>query len=427
MKKFYLVLIIIVLMASPIFSAEKMRLAVIDFVPNNVTKYLARAVSENINTELAKKSQYFDVIERSRIKSIVAEQGLQMTGITDSKSAVKMGKLLSAKKILVGTVSKVGNVFTMTVRVIDVETGRVKFAESERCTKVDDVDDASRYLAFKLINRITGENFKLPKRDYSREEGRNKFAIGFSFQVSMPASNGSHPTLSLPGGSNPADFNPELVLYTADQMAAIGMALSFIMSYELKSFFTLRLDTTYILTSAGQSDGTMTPTSSSYGDISISSNNFYYVYNSLKIDVFGQFNLKLEGFMPYVALGVGYQFFLSEKETRFGDFSVYDSSVSDGNNYQISIQGNIMNLTPEIGCSIYFSKYVEMFFAIGAVIPVLYDVYDNIKIKESIPRSSALTGNLPTIDSKLKGFNGSVKGVLPIEIYAKVGFLFRLF
>jgi len=414
MKKI-LIVSIVFFFALPLVSAEKMPIAVVDFSSNNVSKYLARAVSENINTEFAKKTEYFKVIERSKIKSVVAEQGLQMTGITDSRSAVKMGKLLSAKKILVGTVSKVGKVFTMTVRVIDVETGEVNFAESERCTKEDDVDDASRYLALKLINRITGENFKLPKRDYSREEGRNKFAIGISYQASINISKGYYPSLLFPANEG----DPFKVgLLPTDKIKNLGQSISLIISYEFVSFFTLRMDFSFII------DG---PEHYEERDKPYASSNLYFVNGFVinkagKIDVFGQINLKFDGFMPFVALGIGYQFYLKE-----GGGTGSSQSIQAGNSdsYKIDmINGNIMNLTSEIGCAIYLSKYVEFIFTIGFVIPVIYDVFKKVTLTENDGGTLTLS-SWEDLDSKLN--LSGMKGVLPIQMYLKVGFLFRLF
>jgi len=418
MKKI-MIICIFILCVFPLISAEKkMRLAVIDFVPNNVTKYLARAVSENINTELAKKSQYFDVIERSRIKSIVAEQGLQMTGITDSKSAVKMGKLLSAKKILVGTVSKIGNVFTMTVRVIDVETGRVKFAESERCTKVDDIDDASRYLAFKLINRITGENFKLPKRDYSREEGRNKFAIGFSTNASMNISKGYYPSIILP--ANTSEAIDQVDVATIDKIEGVGISLSLIMSYEFTRLFSLRMEFGYVFLAPDHYKDIM----KDYGGATdiYSSSGFDYSHSG-KIDVFGQFNLKLDGFIPYAAVGIGYQFLFSNAYVHRGGINVIDGETQS---YNINSSNfNILNITPEIGCAIYLSKYVEILISFGIIIPVYNDIFENLKLVKMNEGVTVDTVGWRDLDSKLD-FNG-LNYKIPIQMYVRLGVLFRLF
>ena len=85
---------------SNLFAAQSIRIAVLDFEANNVSKYAAKAVSEFVSTEMAKKSE-LTVLERKQIGAILKEQGFQQTGCTVQECAVEMGKLLSAKKILI--------------------------------------------------------------------------------------------------------------------------------------------------------------------------------------------------------------------------------------------------------------------------------------------------------------------------------------
>ena len=85
---------------SNLSAAQTIRIAVLDFEANNVSKYVAKAVSEFVSTEMAKKSE-LTVLERKQIGAILKEQGFQQMGCTEQECAVEMGKLLSAKKILI--------------------------------------------------------------------------------------------------------------------------------------------------------------------------------------------------------------------------------------------------------------------------------------------------------------------------------------
>ena len=60
----------------------------------------------NVNTGL------FTVGERGEMDSILKEQGFQASGCTDIECAVKIGKLLSANKMLVGEIGKLGTKFS---------------------------------------------------------------------------------------------------------------------------------------------------------------------------------------------------------------------------------------------------------------------------------------------------------------------------
>jgi len=104
------------------YAEEKMHIAVIDFVAKDVSQKDAEKISELIRNDIIKTGKFI-VIERSQMQEILKEQQLQQTGCTDVSCAVQMGKLLSANKILVGTVMKVGNEIIISGRIVDVEKG----------------------------------------------------------------------------------------------------------------------------------------------------------------------------------------------------------------------------------------------------------------------------------------------------------------
>jgi TolB-like protein/lysozyme family protein len=69
------------------------------------------------------------LIERARLKDILAEQDLGMSGAVDPKTAPRLGKLLGASHILVGNCTVVGGKMRMDTRLIIVQSGRVLLAE----------------------------------------------------------------------------------------------------------------------------------------------------------------------------------------------------------------------------------------------------------------------------------------------------------
>jgi len=186
MKGKYLLFILAIVLIIPqqARSQGKMRIAVLDFSANGVSKYVATAVSEIVSAEFSRKD-YFIVVERSQMDGILKEQGLQMTGCTDSSCAVEVGKLLSANKILIGTVSRMGQILNITTKVVDVQSGRIDFAETQRARKEEDMDIASSIVAVKLINSVTGRNYPVLSLDYGDDYSRNRFAVDLSFRYGM--------------------------------------------------------------------------------------------------------------------------------------------------------------------------------------------------------------------------------------------------
>lgn len=66
------------------------------------------------------------VMERAQIEAILKEQGFQQSGACDQNDcAVQVGKLLGIDRIVVGSVGKIGETYSVALRMVDVSTGEV--------------------------------------------------------------------------------------------------------------------------------------------------------------------------------------------------------------------------------------------------------------------------------------------------------------
>lgn len=71
------------------------------------------------------------VMERAQIETILREQGFQQSGLCDQgECAVQMGKMLGIDRIVVGSVGKIGETYTVSLRMVDVTTGEVRSTAS---------------------------------------------------------------------------------------------------------------------------------------------------------------------------------------------------------------------------------------------------------------------------------------------------------
>jgi hypothetical protein len=140
-------------LATPCFSEEKVRIAVMDLQAKGVPETLASTVSALVRSEIV-NTGLFTVVEREQINEIMKEQGLQMTGCTEQACAVQMGRLLSARKMLVGELNAAGGSFVATIRIVDVELGVSEFAADETAVSADDIPRASKAIAAKLTEKI---------------------------------------------------------------------------------------------------------------------------------------------------------------------------------------------------------------------------------------------------------------------------------
>jgi uncharacterized protein (TIGR02145 family) len=66
------------------------------------------------------------VLERSQMEQILQEQGFQQSGACDgSECAVQIGKLLTVDRILLGNVGRFGNAYSLSLRLVDVQSGEI--------------------------------------------------------------------------------------------------------------------------------------------------------------------------------------------------------------------------------------------------------------------------------------------------------------
>lgn len=138
-------------------SQEKMVVAMLDF--KNVTgeinyNYLQSAIPEMLATNLS-MSDGITVLERERIEKILKESGLVMAGITEG-DVDKIGKLLSAKQILSGSIVKTGKNIRIDARLTEVSSGKVVAAAKKECKNNDEIIDAVDQLSETIVTKITG-------------------------------------------------------------------------------------------------------------------------------------------------------------------------------------------------------------------------------------------------------------------------------
>ena len=91
-----------------------------------------RIISGRLRTELI-ETQKFTVVEREKVEEILNEQGFQLSGCTSNECAVQAGKLLGVKYMAVGSIGKIGTLFTLNIRLINVENGVVMKTAVEDC------------------------------------------------------------------------------------------------------------------------------------------------------------------------------------------------------------------------------------------------------------------------------------------------------
>ncbi|MEN9353609.1 MAG: hypothetical protein RL318_934 [Fibrobacterota bacterium] len=102
--------------------------AVMSFTGDGVSPKDLAAVTNRFESELL-ASDSFKIVERRNIDGILKEQGFQQSGACNtSECSVEIGQLLSVQSIFTGDLSKVGKVWSLSVKRTDVGNGQTMFS-----------------------------------------------------------------------------------------------------------------------------------------------------------------------------------------------------------------------------------------------------------------------------------------------------------
>jgi TolB-like protein len=102
-------------------------IALSDFVVNSANPsftYLGKGFAEIIAFELM-KSPSVKLIDREKRNQILKEMEFTMTGLTDPKSDLKMGRLLAVRYLISGSITDMAGALLVSLSMIDVESGAV--------------------------------------------------------------------------------------------------------------------------------------------------------------------------------------------------------------------------------------------------------------------------------------------------------------
>ncbi len=116
--------ILFLLLNTSMISAQKVTVAVVDLEGIGISQVEAVALSNRLRNELFRLG-IFKVVDRGLMQNILEEQNLQQTGCTSNECLVELGRLLGVQQMIGGSISKIENMFSVSTRVVDVETGEV--------------------------------------------------------------------------------------------------------------------------------------------------------------------------------------------------------------------------------------------------------------------------------------------------------------
>lgn len=143
-------------------SNKNYNIAVLDLQAIGIPETEAKALSEMLRSGISQVINESDttkvvykLVERSQMDKIFDEFKIQSTGCTDVSCAIEFGKMLSVERIVIGSVSLVGETYIVIVRIVDVETSTIiRSVNRTHAGKIDGVIDILPLVAKELLTGI---------------------------------------------------------------------------------------------------------------------------------------------------------------------------------------------------------------------------------------------------------------------------------
>ncbi len=114
--------IVPLLLCSGLLAQARTTIACLELEATGVSSAEAAALTNRLRSELVSARKYI-VLDRENMKAILLEQDFQMTGCTSDECVVQVGQLLGVQNMLSGSVGKFGSTYTITLQIINIETG----------------------------------------------------------------------------------------------------------------------------------------------------------------------------------------------------------------------------------------------------------------------------------------------------------------
>ena len=111
--------------------------AILDFEGQDISVQEVQTLTERMRTEIG-NTNAVRLIERKAIESIMAEQGLAQSGCVTDECAAEVGQLLGVQFMINGSIGRIGDSYTIDVKMFSVETGATE--RSSNVTHEGDIE-----------------------------------------------------------------------------------------------------------------------------------------------------------------------------------------------------------------------------------------------------------------------------------------------
>lgn len=175
---------LMMLCLSPLIAQDLPTVAIMEFEPSGMSETDAANITSRFSYEFSKTNR-FRITEREMMEKILDEQEFQLSGCTSSECVVEVGQLLSVQYMIAGKVTKTFNIYSLHIRLIDVESGEItaQVMEDYEGSVRDFITGTVRNAALKLAAEArisgSGSSGELAKRVVTKT-GQVSFTLNIS-------------------------------------------------------------------------------------------------------------------------------------------------------------------------------------------------------------------------------------------------------
>jgi len=130
-------------------------LSILDLRTSGVSKADADVLLDYLSSHLVESGAY-TIIDRSQQETVLKEIEFSQSDCTDEACQLRIGKLLSANRIVIGSVGKLDQIYLLTLKMIEVETGRLLKAVSGQYKSMGEMISDGKDLVRRLLDPAGG-------------------------------------------------------------------------------------------------------------------------------------------------------------------------------------------------------------------------------------------------------------------------------
>ena len=154
-RRIALTVFFIVFLATIGWGEEKTTIAILDLDPRGVDSTCAAYVTESIIGALFDTGIY-KVTERTKIHEIFKEWEIDQSGCNSDACIIETGKRLAVQQIGAGSVYKIGDLYSISLRIFNVESGEITATTSANCSKCP-IEQFIAQSPREAVNKLVGK------------------------------------------------------------------------------------------------------------------------------------------------------------------------------------------------------------------------------------------------------------------------------